>query len=90
MAYIRVPAALRKLTGARDRVEISIGTIRQGLQELEKRHPGIAERLMDASGNLLGYVNIYLNEEDIRFLQNLDTVAQAGDEISIIPAIAGG
>lgn len=89
-AFIRVPAALRRLTGAKDRIEVPPGSVRQALKVLDERYPGISERLLDASGNLLGYVNIYLNEEDIRFLDHLDTAAGPRDEISIIPAIAGG
>jgi len=57
---------------------------------LQSRYPGISERLVDEKGEVRRFVNVYVNEEDIRFLQNRDTVLKDGDEISIIPAIAGG
>jgi molybdopterin synthase sulfur carrier subunit len=71
-------------------VEVAPGTIGSALGELQTRFPGIRERLVDDSGQVRRFVNIYVNEEDIRFLQNQDTPIKAGDEVSIIPAIAGG
>jgi molybdopterin synthase sulfur carrier subunit len=69
---------------------VSSGTIAGAIAELQNQFPGIAERLMDEKGEVRRFVNIYLNEEDIRFLDNQATVIKDGDEISIIPAIAGG
>ena len=66
------------------------GTIADAINELQTRFPGIKERLIDESGAVRRFVNVYVNEEDIRFLQNQDTPLKDGDEISIIPAIAGG
>ncbi len=87
---IRIPTPLRKLTQEQELVEVAPGTIGSALEELQGRFPGIRERLVDDSGQVRRFVNIYVNEEDIRFLQNQETPIQAGDEVSIIPAIAGG
>ncbi|MBI1841932.1 MAG: MoaD/ThiS family protein [Verrucomicrobia bacterium] len=87
---VRIPTPLRKLTNNEEIVEISSGTIGAGIIELQSRFPGIKERLIDESGEVRRFVNVYVNEEDIRFLQNQDTPVKDGDEISIIPAIAGG
>jgi molybdopterin synthase sulfur carrier subunit len=87
---VRIPTPLRKLTNNEELVEISAATIGEAIQELQTRFPGIAERLMDDTGEVRRFVNVYVNEEDIRFLQNKGTPLKDGDEISIIPAIAGG
>lgn len=87
---VRIPTPLRKLTLDNDVVEVGAGTIGSTLVELQSRFPGIGERLIDPSGEIRRFVNVYLNEEDIRFLQNRDTPTKDGDEISVIPAIAGG
>jgi len=87
---IRIPTPLRKLTNNEEVVEVDAGTIGAAITELQTRYPGIKERLMDESGQVRRFVNVYVNEEDIRFLKNQDTPLKDGDEISIIPAIAGG
>ena len=87
---VRIPTPLRKLTNNEEIVEISSGTIGDAITELQSRYPGIKERLVDDKGEVRRFVNVYVNEEDIRFLQNQDTPLKDGDEISIIPAIAGG
>jgi sulfur-carrier protein len=87
---IRIPTPLRKLTNNEEIVEVSAPTIGGAIAELQSRYPGIRERLLDESGAIRRFVNVYLNEEDIRFLQNQETPIKDGDEISIIPAIAGG
>jgi molybdopterin synthase sulfur carrier subunit len=89
-AKVRIPTPLRKLTNNEEIVEVSGGTIGAVITELQSRFPGIKERLVDESGSVRRFVNVYVNEEDIRFLQNQDTPIKSGDEISIIPAIAGG
>ena len=89
-AQIRIPTPLRKLTNNEEVVEVNPGTIGQAIHELQGRFPGIKERLLDDTGAVRRFVNVYVNEEDIRFLQNQDTAIKDGDEISIIPAIAGG
>lgn len=87
---VRIPTPLRKLTNNEEAVEVSAATIGAAIEELQARYPGIQERLVDESGEVRRFVNIYVNEEDIRFLENLETPLKDGDEISIIPAIAGG
>jgi molybdopterin synthase sulfur carrier subunit len=87
---VRIPTPLQKLTNNQGEVQCEASTIDQLLAELERQHPGIRERLCDEGGKLRRFVNIYVNEEDIRFLQGQATALKAGDDISIIPAIAGG
>ncbi len=87
---IRIPTPLRKLTDGKGEVEGAGKTIGELLDNLDGRYPGIKERLCDESGNLRRFVNIYVNEEDIRFRQGKETALADGDEISIVPAIAGG
>ena len=87
---VRIPTPLRKLTNNEEVVEVSAATIGDAISELQTRYPGIRERLVDESGAVRRFVNVYVNEEDIRFLQNQQTSLKDGDEISIIPAIAGG
>ena len=87
---VRIPTPLRKLTNNEELVEVNAATIGAAIEELQARFPGIAERLVDEKGEVRRFVNVYVNEEDIRFLQNKETPLKDGDEISIIPAIAGG
>jgi len=87
---IRIPTPLRKLTNNEDVVEVSAATVGDAIVALQSRYPGIQERLLDDTGAVRRFVNVYVNEEDIRFLQNQETQLKDGDEISIIPAIAGG
>ena len=87
---VRIPTPLRKLTNEQELVEVSAKNIGDAIAELQGRFPGIKERLVDESGAVRRFVNVYVNEEDIRFLQNQNTPLKDGDEISIIPAIAGG
>ena len=87
---VRIPTPLRKLTNGDDTVEITAATIAEAFGELETRYPGIKERLLDEAGEVRRFVNVYVNEEDIRFLTSQSTPLKDGDEISIIPAIAGG
>ena len=87
---VRIPTPLRKLTNNEEIVEVEAANIGAAIAELQSRYPGIKERLMDDNGEVRRFVNVYVNEEDIRFLQNQQTPLKDGDEISIIPAIAGG
>lgn len=89
-AKVRIPTPLRKLTNNEELVEVNASTVRAAITELQSRYPGIQERLLDENGAVRRFVNVYVNEEDIRFLQNQETPVKSGDEISIIPAIAGG
>lgn len=87
---IRIPTPLRKLTNNEELVEVNAPTVGEAIAELQSRFPGIAERLVDEKGEVRRFVNVYVNEEDIRFLKNRETPLKDGDEVSIIPAIAGG
>ncbi|MBM3946582.1 MAG: MoaD/ThiS family protein [SAR202 cluster bacterium] len=87
---VRIPGPLRRVTNNQDRVAVDGANLEQTLQALEGKFPGIKERLMDESGALRHFVNIYVNGEDVRFLQGLKTATKAGDEVSIVPAVAGG
>jgi molybdopterin synthase sulfur carrier subunit len=87
---VRIPTPLQTLTEGAPAVEAAGATIREVLADLEARFPGIAGRLYDEAGNLRRFVNLYLNDEDVRFLEGEGTAVQEGDEVSIIPAIAGG
>ena len=87
---VRIPTPLRKLTHDEEVVETSAETIGDAITDLESRYPGLQERLLDDDGQVRRFVNVYVNEEDIRFLQGKETPLKDGDEVSIIPAIAGG
>lgn len=86
---VRIPTPLRTLTGGSDEVAAEGATVAQVIDDLERQHPGIKERLCDDKG-VRRFVNIYANDEDIRFLDNLATELRDGDSLSIVPAIAGG
>ncbi len=86
---VRIPTPLRTLTGGEDQVKTSGETVKAVIENLEKAHPGMRERLLDDKG-VRRFVNIYVGDEDIRFLEGLDTALKGGEEISIVPAIAGG
>jgi molybdopterin synthase sulfur carrier subunit len=87
---VRIPTPLRKLTENQEVVDGQGDTVREILDNLEKNYPGLKERVCDEQGSVRRFVNIFVNEEDIRFLQDTATVVKSGDEVSIVPAIAGG
>lgn len=87
---VRIPTQLRALTGDAAAVEASGATVSEIVDDLESRYPGVKERLMDDSGKLRRFVNVYLGDEDVRFMQGLDTPVPDGAQLSIIPAVAGG
>jgi len=87
---VRIPTPLRKLTNEEEVVAVSGTTIDEILSELDRTFPGLGERICDEQGNVRRFVNIFLNDEDIRFLSNKETAVKEEDEISIVPAIAGG
>jgi sulfur-carrier protein len=87
---VRIPTPLRKLTQNQELVDGQGDTIREVLDNLEKNYPGLKERVCDEQGSVRRFVNIFVNDEDIRFLQDTATLVKAGDEVSIVPAIAGG
>jgi molybdopterin synthase sulfur carrier subunit len=87
---VTIPTPLRNLTGGLDTIEIEAGTVADMIAALEQAHPGMKNRLCDDAGNLRRFVNIYVNGEDVRFLDDQATAIKQGDEVSIVPAIAGG
>jgi molybdopterin synthase sulfur carrier subunit len=87
---VRIPTPLRKFTGGAETVSASGATVAAIVQDIDTRHPGLKERICDEAGKVRRFVNLYVNGEDIRFLSSLDTAVKEGDEISIVPAIAGG
>ncbi len=87
---IRIPTPLQRLTNGQGEVQCQGTTVTELLGDLERRYPGVKERICDESGKLRRFVNIFVNEEDIRFMQGDQTAVKDGDEVSIIPAIAGG
>lgn len=87
---VRIPTPLQRLTNGQGEVQCEGNNVGELLKDLEKRYPGIQERICDEQGKLRRFVNIFVNEEDIRFLQGDQTAIKDGDDVSIIPAIAGG
>ena len=87
---VRIPTPLRRMTNGQDKVEVQSGNLGAMVDELEGAYPGFKDRLLDEDGELRYFVNIYLNGEDVRFLNGLDTTTTTGDEVSIVPAVAGG
>ena len=87
---VRIPTPLQKLTRDQAEVALTAKNVKELLDVLEKQYPGIKARLCDESGRVRRFVNIYLNDEDIRFLNQESTALKDGDEVSIVPAIAGG
>jgi molybdopterin converting factor small subunit len=86
---VRIPAPLRTLTGGKEQIVVAGATLADVIEDMEKKHPGIRDRLLDEKG-VRRFVNIYVGDEDTRFLGGLKASVKAGDEISIVPAIAGG
>ncbi len=87
---VRIPTPLRRMTGGANKVELEVADLSQMIDRLENDYPGFKERLLDEEGELRYFVNIYVNGEDIRFDQGLRTTIKSGDEVSIVPAVAGG
>ena len=87
---VRIPTQLRSLTDGAPEVTASGTTVADVVSDLEARHPGFGERLLDDSGSLRRFVNLYLDDEDVRFLKGLETEVAEGARLSIIPAVAGG
>ena len=87
---VRIPTVLQQLAGGRREIEIEGETVAQVIDGLEKEAPGFKERLLDEDGKIRRFVNVYVDEEDIRFLDGLSTSIKDGSEVSIIPAVAGG
>lgn len=87
---IRIPTTLRPLSGGASTVEVSSGSLADVLKALDAEHPGFADRLLDESGALRKFVNVFVADDDVRYLQGLDTEVPDGETVSIIPAVAGG
>ena len=87
---VRIPAPLQKITQNKQEVEAEAENIKDLIVDLEKQFPGMKDRLLDESGKIRRFINFYVNDEDIRFLKQDETVLSEGAEVSIIPAIAGG
>ena len=90
MATVRIPTPLRKLTNGKEEVAAAGANVGAIIADLERQYPGIKERICDDTGAVRRFVNIFVKDEDIRFAQNLDTPVGDNDEVSIVPAIAGG
>ena len=88
--HVKIPTQLRTLTGGSDEVPVDGGTVAEVIEGLEARHPGMRQRLLDESGALRRFVNVYVEDEDVRFLDGITTPVPDGAMISIIPAVAGG
>ena len=87
---VRIPAQLRPLAGGAGEVQVDGATVGEALKALDVAHPGFAERLFDETGNLRRFVNVFVGEEDVRFLEGLATPLQPGSVVSVVPAVAGG
>lgn len=87
---VRIPTPLRTLTKGAAEVQAKGDTVESLVDDLERQFPGLRERLVDETGELRRFINVYVNQEDIRFLQSKKTALKDGDEVSIVPAIAGG
>jgi len=89
-ASVRIPTPLRSATGGVSEVTVDASTVREMVADLERQHPGIRDRICEESGEIRRFVNVFVGDEDIRFLQGLDTQIPSGTQVSIIPAVAGG
>lgn len=87
---VRIPTPLRRMTNGKDKVEVESANLNELVEKLNGEYPGFKDRLVDENGELRYFVNIYLNGEDVRFMEGLGTTTSEGDEISIVPAVAGG
>jgi len=87
---IRIPTVLRKFTDNQPEVQAEGGSILSAITDLTARHPSLRSHLFDAAGSLRSFVNVYLNDEDVRYLDGHDTALKEGDQLAIIPAVAGG
>jgi molybdopterin synthase sulfur carrier subunit len=87
---VRVPTTLRTLTAGASEVQVDPGTVGQVLSALDAAHPGFSDKLLDDDGQLRRFVNVFVADDDVRFMQGLDTAVPDGETLSIIPAVAGG
>ena len=87
---VRIPTPLRRLTNGQDKVDVEGDSLGGVIDAMNEQHPGIRERICDDQGQLRNFVNVYVNGEDVRFLQGMETPMSTGDEVSVVPAVAGG
>jgi sulfur-carrier protein len=87
---VRIPTVFRKFTGGESVVEVQAGTISDLIDQLETRYPGLKEQLLTEDGELHRFVNVYVNDEDARYLEKLDTKVAEGETVAILPSVAGG
>jgi len=87
---VRIPTVFRKFTDGNATVSLEAGTIAHLVDQLEARHPGMREQLLTSDGQLHRFVNVYVNDEDARYLDKLDTKVADGDTVSLLPSVAGG
>ena len=87
---VRIPTPLRRLTDGQDKVDVEGDSLGDVIDAINEQYPGIRERICDDQGQLRNFVNVYVNGEDVRFLQGLETPTSSGDEVSVVPAVAGG
>ena len=90
MPTLFIPSSLRRYTAGQSKIQVNGGTVGDAIENLEGEYPGVKSRLCDESGQIKRYVNIFVNEEEIRSLQGADTPLSDKDEVSIVPAMAGG
>ena len=89
-AIVRIPTPLRKVTNGEDKASVDAGTMAEVVKSLEVQFPGLKARICDDDGELRSFVNVYINGEDVRFLDGMNSSVSSGDEVSIVPAVAGG
>ena len=87
---VRIPTPLRRHTGGTGEVYVTAKDVGELVSDLERQYPGLRERLCDETGDFRKFINVYVNQEDVRFLQGMESAVKDGDEVSIVPAIAGG
>ena len=89
-ATVRIPTPLRKVTNGEDKASVNSGTLKDVMESLEQQFPGIKSRICEDTGELRSFVNVYINGEDTRFMDGMGSSVASGDEVSIVPAVAGG
>ena len=89
-AIVRIPTPLRKVTNGEDKASVDAGSMVEVVKSLEVQFPGLIARICDDDGELRSFVNVYINGEDVRFLDGMNSSVSSGDEVSIVPAVAGG
>ena len=89
-ATVRIPTPLRKVTNGEDKASVNSGTMKDVMESLEQQFPGIKSRICEDTGELRSFVNVYINGEEIRFMDGMGRSVDSGDEVSIVPAVAGG